>query len=77
MFCELVILNILYVKILNVFCVEVVCALSKTKLKGKGEVVCKVFGIGCGRAREGVVLLPSMWLIRFVVEWKELSSRLM
>ena len=28
-----------------------VCALSKTKLKGKGEVVGRVFGVAGGRAR--------------------------
>ena len=54
-----------------------VCTLSETKLKGKGEVI---FGevvashMAGGRAREGVVLLLSGWLMRCVVEWKELSS---
>ena len=33
-----------------------VCALSETKLKGKGEVM---FGEVVGRAREGVALLLS------------------
>ena len=50
-----------------------VCALSETKLKGKGEVV----GFAVGRVREGVVLLLSGRLMRCVVEWKEVSSRLM
>ena len=30
-----------------------VCALSETKLKGKGEAVGKVSGVAVGRAREG------------------------
>ena len=51
-----------------------VCALSETKLKGKGEVM---FGEVVGRAREGVALLLSGRLMRCVVEWKEVSSRLM
>ena len=59
-----------------------VCALSKTKLKGKGEVmfgevVGRVSGVAGGRAREGVALLLSGRLMRCVVEWKEVSSRLM
>ena len=59
-----------------------VCALSETKLKGKGEVmfgevVCRVSGVAVGRAREGVALLLSGRLMRCVVEWKEVSSRLM
>ena len=29
------------------------------------------------RARERVALLQSMWLLRCVVEWKEVSPRLM
>ena len=45
------------------------CALSETELKGKGEVG--------GRVREGVALLLSGWLMRCVVEWKQVSSRLM
>ena len=59
-----------------------VCALSETKLKAKGEVlfgdvVGKVSGTDGGRAREGVAILLSGWLLRCVVEWKEVSSRLM
>ena len=59
----------------------VVCALSETKLKGKGEVmfgevVGRVSGVAVGRAREGVALLLSGQLTRRVVEWKEVSSRL-
>ena len=50
------------------------CALSETKLKGKGEVL---FGEAVGRAAEGVALLLSGRLMRCVVEWKEVSSRLM
>ena len=59
-----------------------VCAISETKLKGKGEVmfgevVGRVSGVAGGRAREGLALLLSVWLMRCVVEWKEVSSRLM
>ena len=58
------------------------CALSETKLKGKGEVmfgevVGMVSGIAVGRAREGVALLLSGRLMRCGVECKEMSSRLM
>ena len=58
------------------------CALSETKLKGKGEVmfgevVCRVSGVAGGRAREGVGLLLSGWLMRCVIQWKEVFSRLM
>ena len=42
-----------------------VCALSETKLKGKGEVM---LGEVVGRAREGVALLLSGRLMRCVVE---------
>ena len=46
-----------------------------TKLKGRGEVmigevVGRVSGMAGGRAREGVALLLSEWLLRCVVEWK-------
>ena len=59
-----------------------VCALSETKLKGKGEVmfgevVGRVSGDAVGRAREGVALLLSGRLMRCVVEWRKVSSRLM
>ena len=55
-----------------------VCALSETKLKGKGEVIFgELVGRVSGVAREGVALLLSEWLMRCVVEWKEVSSRLM
>ena len=58
------------------------CALSETKLKGKGEVmfgeaVGRVSGVAVGSAREGVAQLLSGRLMRCVVEWKEVSSRLM
>ena len=54
------------------------CALSGTKLKGKGEVtfgevVGRVSGVAGGRAREGLALLLSGRLMRCVVEWKEVS----
>ena len=52
------------------------CALSETKLKGKGEVVDKVSGVAGGNAKEGEALLLSSRL-RCVVEWKEVPSRLM
>ena len=51
-----------------------VCALSETKLNGKGELM---FGEVVYRAREGVALLLSGRLMRCVVKWKEVSSRLM
>ena len=59
-----------------------VCALSETKPKEKGEimfgeVVGRVSGMAGGRVREGVALLLGGLLMRCVVEWKEVSSRLM
>ena len=59
-----------------------VLALSETKMKGKGEVTFgemtgRVSGVERGRAREGVALLLSEWMVSKVVEWKEVSSRLM
>ena len=42
-----------------------------------GEVVGRVSGVARGRAKEGVSLLLSGWLMRCAVEWKEVSSRLM
>ena len=42
------------------------CALSETKLNGKGEVVGRVSGVAGGRAREGVALLLSWRLMRCV-----------
>ena len=42
-----------------------------------GEVVGRVSGMAGDREREGVALLLSRWLMRCVVEWKEVSSRLM
>ena len=59
-----------------------VLALCETKMKGKGEVAfCEVTGrmsgVERGRAREGVALLLSEWMVNKVVEWKEVSSRLM
>ena len=58
-----------------------VLALCETKMKGKGEVAFgevtgRVSGVERGRAREGVALL-SEWMRNKVVEWKEVSSRLM
>ena len=59
-----------------------VLALSETKMKGKGEVAFgevpgRVSGVMRGRAKEGVALLLSEWMVSKVVEWKEVSSRLM
>ena len=58
-----------------------VLALCEMKMKGKevvlGEVTGSVFGVERGRAREGVTLLLSEWIINKVVKWKEVSSRLM
>ena len=59
-----------------------VLALCETKMKGKGEVAFgemtgRESGIERGRAREGVALLLSEWMVNKVVEWKEVSSRLM
>ena len=62
-----------------------VCALRETKLKGRSEVMFggvlgRVSGVAGGGARELVALLLSEWLLsivlRCVVEWKEVSSRL-
>ena len=36
-----------------------------------------IAGVAVGRAREGMALLLSRRLMRCVVEWKEVSSRLM
>ncbi|XP_076031278.1 uncharacterized protein LOC143019503 [Oratosquilla oratoria] len=55
-----------------------VLALSLTKLKGKGE--CKfgrISGVKRGRGREGVAILVSEEIGKGVVEWKEVSSRIM
>ena len=57
-------------------------ALCKMKMKGKGEVAfdevtSRVSGVERGRAREGVALLLSEWMVNKVMEWKEMSSRLM
>ena len=59
-----------------------VLALSETKMKGKGEMAFgevkgRVSGVERGRAREGVALVLSEWMLKRVVEWKEVSSRLM
>ena len=59
-----------------------VLTLCETKMKGKGEVAFgevtgRVSGVERGRAREGVALLLSEWMGNKVVEWKEVSSRLM
>ena len=59
-----------------------VMALNETKMKGKGEVVFskmkgRISGITGGRAREGVAILLSEWLEKLVVEWREVSSRMM
>ena len=50
---------------------------AKPELKGKGEVVGCVSGVAGGRARDVVDPLLSEWLLKCVVEWKEVSSRFM
>ena len=42
-----------------------------------GEVVGRASGVVGGRAREEVALFLSEWLMRYVVKWKKVSSRLM
>ena len=59
-----------------------VLALCETKMKGKGnsefgEVIGRISGVEGGRAREGVALLLSERMMKMVVAWKEVSSRLM
>ena len=59
-----------------------VLALSETKMRGSGErmfgsVAGRVSGVVSGRAREGVAILVSERVQEKVVEWKEVSSRLM
>ena len=59
-----------------------VLALYEAKMKGKaevafGEVTGRVSGVERGRARERVALLLSEWMVNKVVEWKEVSSKLM
>ena len=59
-----------------------VLALYETKMKGKGdvaigEVIGRVSGVERGRAREGVALSLSECMVNKVMEWKEVSLRLM
>ena len=59
-----------------------VLALCETKMKGRGEaefgeVIGRISGIERGRTREGVALLLSERMLRKVVAWEEVSSRLM
>ena len=59
-----------------------VLALSETKIKGKGEVsfgsvIGRVSGVEDGRGREGVALLVSEEMGKHIVEWREVSSRIM
>jgi len=59
-----------------------VLALSETKMKGKGEAMFgnvkgRISGVMDGRAREGVALLLSDRVKEWVVDWKEVSSRVM
>ena len=42
-----------------------------------GGVTGRVSGVEGGRAREGVALVLNEWMLSKVVEWKEVSSRLM
>ena len=59
-----------------------VLALCETKMKGTGEVafgevIGRISGVKDGHAREGVGLILSEWMKELVVEWKEVSSRLL
>ena len=54
-----------------------ILALCETKMEGKGEVTGRVSGVERGRASDGDALLLSEWMVNKVVEWKEVSSRLM
>ena len=59
-----------------------ILALNETKMKGKGEsefgkVKGRISGVERGRAREGVALLLSERMMNSVVEWREVSPRLM
>ena len=59
-----------------------VLALCETKMKGKGDcdfgrVSGRISGVVRGRAREGVAILVSQFIADKVVEWQEVSSRIM
>lgn len=59
-----------------------VLALSETKVRGTGEVefgcvTGRVSGVERGRAREGVALILSERVLKEVIEWREVSSRLL
>ncbi len=59
-----------------------ILALNETKMKRSGEVMfgCvkgRKSGVVRDRAREGVALLLSEKVNKWVVEWKEVSSRIM
>ena len=59
-----------------------VLALSETKIKGKCEVmfgreIGRMSGVESGRAREGEGLMLSERMKEYVVEWKEVTSRMM
>ena len=59
-----------------------VLALCETKMRGKGEVefgevIGRKSGVENGRAREGVAMLLSERLKQKVLEWREVTSRLM
>ena len=53
-----------------------VCALSETTLN-RSEVYGRVCDVMRGSAREGVALILNRWLLWCVMEWKEVSYRLM
>ena len=42
-----------------------------------GEVTGRVSGVEREKAREGLALLLSEWMVNEMVEWKEVSSTLM
>ena len=59
-----------------------VLVLSGTKLKGTGQsafgnVVGRAFGVSDDNAREGVCIIVGENWKKYVIEWKEVSSRLM
>ena len=55
-----------------------ILALCETKMKGRGEVAFgevngRVSGVERGRAKEGVAIILSEWMLDKVIEWKEIS----
>ena len=50
---------------------------SRSRSTSFGEVTGRVSWVERGREREGLALLFSEWMVNKVMEWKEVSSRLM